>query len=121
MGEGVQVGVMVNVGVKLGRSVKVTEGKGVKVIVDVDVAVKGIAVGVGTVGKGVGPATQLQPTNSQQRAIESVDLRLERICLYLAGRSTLTLLIQLPNIRKTRAPADAQPKRRGPMLHIIQS
>ena len=109
---------MVKVGVKLGRTVKVAEGDGEKV--SVGVAVRGLAVAVGRVGTGVGPAAQLQPNKRQPRHVRSSNLKLERIGRYLAGRSTFTLLIQLPATRKINAPRVARPKRSGPMLHIIQ-
>ena len=109
---------MVKVGVKLGRTVKVAVGAGVKV--SVGVAVAGLAVGVGRVGAGAGPAAQVQPNKKQPRHVRSSDLKLARMDCYLAGRSTFTLLIQLPATRKINAPRVARPKRRGPMLHIIQ-
>jgi hypothetical protein len=118
VGEGVQVGVIVKVGVKLGRAVKVADGEGVKAIVG-GINKEG-AVSVDTGGKGASPTGKLQPNKRQLRPIVNNNLRLERISLYLAGPLTFILVIQLQNIRRTRAPADARPKRRGPMLQSIQ-
>ena len=109
---------IVKVGVKLGTIVGVAEG--VATIMVARVAVK-VKVGlIDTVCAPIEPFCLRQPDNRKLKPIKNNKLRLNRIYRYLAGRSTLTLLIQLPNTRQNSAPTDARPKRSGPMLQIVQ-